>query len=318
LKRHTLLPLLLLLPPLLSHCRQDEIRANSDPPPIEIRATVQPSQSMTINAQMDGQVESVAVREGTAISAGAPLVQLTNPIVERDAALSRAQLDWIDARLRRGGRPRQVASARPRDSFEITAKILQLRQQRLEKMKQLRKTNDVTARDLEQAEIEYLAALRDYNNERRVVVSGAPTGDDIELLRIERQKVSAEGRFAAQRQSLLHITSPIAGVVRRLHVTQGQAVFPRDPIAEVANVTTMHVRGNIAPELLSYIRPGMRVDVKVLSVPPRAFADEIEYVIPVQGTGPESRSATVIVTIPNPDGSLQPNSEALITFRSLR
>jgi hypothetical protein len=58
--------------------------------------------------------------------------------------------------------------------------------------------------------------------------------------------------------------------------------------------------------------------VKVLTVPARTFADEIDLVIPVGGAGADSRSATVVVAIPNPDGSLQPNTEALITVRSLR
>ncbi|HEV8657289.1 MAG TPA: hypothetical protein VGS96_01565, partial [Thermoanaerobaculia bacterium] len=70
--------------------------------------------------------------------------------------------------------------------------------------------------------------------------------------------------------------------------------------------------------LLRYVKPGMRVEVKVFSVPPRNFVDEIEYVIPVQGAASESRAAAVVVSIPNPDGSLQPNTEALLTLRSLR
>ena len=108
----------------------------------------------------------------------------------------------------------------------------------------------------------------------------------------------------------------IAGTVTRIHVVPGQALFARDPIADVADLSTLHVRGNVAPELLRYVKPGQRVEVKVLSVPPRSFADEIEYVVPPQGG--ESRGASVIVVIPNPDGSLQPNTEALITIRSLR
>ena len=182
-------------------------------------------------------------------------------------------------------------------------------------MRQLRKTNDITTRDLEVAEIEYLAALRDYNHERHSAVI-TPSGlDDTETIRIERAKLTADEKFAEQRLALLHITSPIAGVVTRLQVSQGQAVFPRDTIAEVSDLTTVQVRGNVAPELLRFIRPGMRVDVRVMTVPPRTFADEIKYVIPVTGTAPESRNATVVVTIPNPDGSLQTNTDALITLR---
>ena len=273
---------------------------------------------MVVTAQVDGQVQDIAVREGATITAEAPIVQLTNPAVERDAAVATAQLEYIDARLRRGGRPRTAAPAQTRDTIAITAKILQLKQQRFEKMKDLRATRDITARELEHAEVEYLAALRDYNHERRVFAGGAAVGDDSELLRIEREKQAADQKFASYRQSLLRITSPIAGIVTRVHVAEKQSVYPRDPIAEISNVSTLHVRGNVAPELLRYVRPGMRVDVKIFGVPARTFADEIEYVIPVQGAQSESRAATVVVAIPNPDGSLQPNTEALITLRPTR
>ena len=302
-------------------CRQDEVRANagSEPPPIEIKADVQPAQSMTIAAQIDGRVETIAVREGGKVAANQEVVVLSNPSVERDAELARTQLEWVDTRARRSGRPPRIVQQQPRDGIEIAAKILELRRQRFESMKELRRSNDITARELEQAEIEYLAALRDYNNERRgaTVVGPAPS-DDADLLRIERQKLAAEERFAAQRRELLRVKAPFAGTVTRLHVAPGQAVFPRDPIADVSDVSTLHVRGEVAPELLRFLRPGLAVDVKVFSVPPRTFADEIEWVVPMQQAGSQSRAATVVVAIPNPDGSLQPNTEALITLRSLR
>ena len=291
------------------------MRGASDAPPIEIKATVQPAQSMTVVAQVDGQVQSVAVREGAKIAANQEVAQLTNPSVERDAALASAQLEWLESRR---NTPPRAEPARPRDSLEIAEKILALKQQRYETMKQLRRSSDITARELEQAEVEVLAAQRDVNNERRAAVSAPAATGDRRLLEIERQKNIAEQKFAAQRQSLLRIASPIAGIVTKLYVAPGQAVFPRDPIADVSDVATLLVRGDVAPELVRYLRPGMRVDVRVFSVPPRSFAADIDHIVPMQGAGSTSRQATVVVSIPNPDGSLQPNTEALITLRSLR
>ena len=307
---------LALLTAFLLYCKQSESNADA-PPPIEIKATVQPAQTITITAQIDGQVESVAVREGSRVSANEPIVQLANPIIEREVAYARSQMELIESRARRGSRPSSAAPAQPRDNLEITAKVVVLKRERLDKMKQLRKTNDVTARELEYAEVEYLAALRDYNNERRVSAVAPPVGQDTDVLRAERERTAADQRYAAQRDSLLRITSPIPGVVTRLYVTKGQAIFPRDPIAEISDASKVHVRGNVAPELLRYIRPGMHVDVRIMSVPPRSFADEIESVNPAPASGSESNAATVVVTIPNPDGSLRANTGALITLRPL-
>ena len=301
-------------------CGQDEGRAGAAPPPIEVRGTVRPAQMMTITAPLDGVVSGVEVAEGGAVVAGAAFVQLANASVERDAAVAQTQLDLVDARLRRSGRrPRATATAAaPGNTLEISAQILALRKERYEKLKALRGTNDVTAGDLQQAEVEYLAALRDYGNERRAASGAVPAPavtDDSELLQLERQRLLAEQKFALYRQSLLAVRAPFAGVVTRLHVTRGQAVYPRDPIAEVSDLATLQVRGGIAADLLRYVRPGMKVDVKILSTPVRTFADEIDAIVPAPAGGAASALPELVITIPNPDASLQPNTEAIITLR---
>ena len=309
---------LAILPAFLLQCRQDDTRAD-EPPPIEIKAAVHPAQSVTITSQIDGQVTAVNVRVGAMVAPNAPIAELSNPTVERDAAVARAQLDWVETRIRRGGAaaPRTVSHPRKSNSTDLTARIVELKRQRYEQMKQLARTKDITKAELENAEADYLGALRDYNDRRGLtgaVVTPAST-DDVALLRIERDKTAAEEKFATQRKSLLTITSPIAGNVTRINVVPGQAINPRDPIAEVSDTSTLSVTGNVAPELLRYIRAGMPVQVKIFSVPPRTFADRIDHIMPV-GSGTDARTATIVVSIPNPDRSLQPNTDALITLRT--
>lgn len=309
---------LAILPAFLLQCRQNETRADA-PPPIEIKATVHPAQSVTITAQIDGQVSVVSVRDGATVTPDAPIVQLTNPSVERDAAVAKAQLDAVEIRINAprhtGSRTTTIEGRNGRRSTELSARIVELKRQRFEQMKHLRATNDVTKADVENAEADYLAALRDYNDRigiRTTVVTPGST-EDVAMLRVERDKVAADEKFAAQRRALLNVTSPIAGTVTRMNVVQGQAVFPRDVIAEVSDTSTVSVTGSVAPELLRYIRAGMPVQVRIFSVPPRAFADRIDHIVP---PGPESRTATIVVLLPNPDRSLQPNTDALITLRT--
>ena len=85
-------------------CGRSENETGDAPPPIEIRGSVLPAQSMTITAQVDGVVENVAGAPGTRVEAGALVAQLSNAAVERDAAVARAQLQLLDARMRRGSR----------------------------------------------------------------------------------------------------------------------------------------------------------------------------------------------------------------------
>src|SRR5437016_3470643 len=89
--------LLIVLTALTFSCKQSESRADA-PPPIEIKATVQPAQTVTITAQLDGQVESIEVREGSKVTAGQPLIQLANPVVDREVAYARSQAALIESR----------------------------------------------------------------------------------------------------------------------------------------------------------------------------------------------------------------------------
>jgi HlyD family secretion protein len=315
---------------LTAGCGREGSGAGAAPPPIEVHGTVRPAQTATISAPIDGVVTSVAASEGGTVAAGALVVQLANASVERDAAVAQAQLDLIDARLRRSGRPARgtargtptaaSASAASGSALAISTRILDLRKERYEKMKALRGTNDVTAGDLQQAEVEYLAALRDYDNERRVtqsapIVPASVAADDSELLRLERQRLLAEQKFAMYRQSLLAVRAPFAGVITRVHARQGASVYPRDPIAEVADLSTLQVRGGIDPELLRYVRPGTHVDLKILSTPVRTIAAQVETIVPAPPGSPQTTLPEMVITLPNADGSLQPNTDAIITVR---
>jgi len=294
-------------------CGQSEGRGEASPPPIEIKATVEPAQMMTITAQLDGQVQSMPVREGTKVTAGTILAQLFNAAVERDTEVARAQLDWIERRGRRDV-PARPAVATPSSNLEAAARNVESKRQQLEKMRSLRRTRDITARELEWAEAEYAAAVAFYNSQQARPAGAPAPAVDLAALRNERQRATAEHRYATQRQSQLRITTPIPGTVTRLYVRPGQAVAPRDPIADVADASTLHVRGAVAPELLRYLKPGMKVDVRIMSAPPRTFADEIDHIIPAR-SGADARNPVVVVELPNPDGSLRPNTEAMIALR---
>ena len=103
--------------------------------------------------------------------------------------------------------------------------------------------------------------------------------------------------------------APIDGVATEVRARPGETVFTRDPIAEIANTTTVEVRAPIAPELMRYVRTGMPVEVKIFTVPPRRFTVPVRNVI--RGAG----GATLVVELPNPDGVLQSGQNAVITVR---
>jgi multidrug resistance efflux pump len=129
------------------------------------------------------------------------------------------------------------------------------------------------------------------------------------VLQLELEKAKAEEAVVQERKALLEVRAPMSGTVTRVVARPGETLFLRDAVLEIANTATVDVHGQIAPELVRYVRPGMPVDVKVLTVPPRRFT------VPVRSVVPGNGGAILVVPLPNPDGVLQQGQNATITVK---
>ncbi|HEX2062714.1 MAG TPA: efflux RND transporter periplasmic adaptor subunit [Thermoanaerobaculia bacterium] len=279
-------------------------------PSVEVRGTVASAQTANAIAGIDGRVARVAVTEGARVRQGDLVATLTNSSIDRDLAFARAQVASIQQRLRDARKPIATslilgdAGARERAAAEILA----TREARRDRYRELYKTHDITKQELEDAEAAYAAALRDWLGEReRASMKVVQT--DTSVLELELQKAKAEEALAAERKSLLEVRAPLSGVVTRVAAHPGETIFARDAVVEIANTATVDVHAQIAPELMRYVRPGMHVDVKVLTVPPRRFTVPVRSVVP--GTG----GAIVVVQLPNPDGVLHQGQNAVVTVK---
>ena len=309
--RATLAFLLLFASLLLVRCGDDESDAvAADAPKVEIRAQVASAQTATAIAGVDGRIASIEVTEGARVEPNQLIATLTNASVDRDLAQARAQVALAEARLRDARKPIATslilgdAGARER----AAAEILKNRETKRDRYRELYKSRDISKEELENAENEYAAALRDYLGEReRASMKVVQT--DTSLLQLELEKAKADEAFVNERKTLLRVVAPIGGVVTRVHARPGESIFTRDPVVEIANNATVEVRGAIAPELVRYVRAGMPVEVKVFTVPPRKFN------VPVKAVVPGTSGATIVVDLPNPDAVLQAGQQAMITVK---
>jgi membrane fusion protein, multidrug efflux system len=278
----------------------------ADVPRLEVRATVAAPQTASAIAAVDGRVATLLVSEGSAVRQGAQIATIANPGIDRDIAYAKAQLAVAEQRLREARRPIAQtlilgdAGARERASAEI----LKNREAKRDRYRQLFASHDISKQDLEDAENEYAMALRDWLVERERA-SQKVIQTDNSILQLELERARAELAFANERRNLLDVRAPISGVVARVAARPGETIFPRDPIVEIANNATVEARGTIVPELQRYVRTGMPVEVKVLTVPPRNYTVRIKNVLP----------GTIVVELPNPEGALTAGQSAVITVK---
>jgi membrane fusion protein (multidrug efflux system) len=295
---------------LLVRCGEQPDAAASGTPSIEIRGAVASPQTATAVSSIDGRLVEVRTTEGSIVKQGDVIATLANASIDRDLAFARAQVASIQQRLRDARKPIATslilgdAGARERASAEI----LQTREARRDRYRELYKTHDVTKQELEDAEAAYAAALRDWLGERERA-SIKVVQADTSVLQLELEKAKAEEALANERRALLEVRAPLSGTVTRIAARPGETLFLRDPILEIANTSTVDVHGQIAPELVRYVRPGMNVDVKVVTVPPRRFTAPVRSVMPGNG------GAILVVQLPNPDGVLQQGQNAVITVK---
>jgi len=316
---NSVMPVLFLLFSLMIiGCQGEQKTLGSDLRNIEIRAVVSANKSLTVSAPSDGKASSIQVREGILVKQGEPLMVLTNPIVERDYEFARAQTMLAQSRFRSAQSGTFLPSAgsgqESLNRERAMATIVENKRAKLERYRQLRKGNDVSKQELEDAENEHAWAVRDYLNESalRAAPSG-PSGDRAVAL-AELQKAQADESAARQRREAMQIVAPISGSITAVRITEGQSVYARDALVEIADLSSLKVRGEISPELITLASAGRVVEVKVFSVPPRTFRAQIDYVVANSGSVPGG-GATVVVTIPNARQLIQPSTPARISIR---
>ena len=291
-------------------CNEEPRTAAAEKPELEVRAVVAPALSATAASSVDGRIATVLVQEGAIVQPGQIVATLVNPSIDRDLAYAKAQVILAEGRLRQANRPATPSRIAADDGARerAAAQILRNRETKRARYRQLYQTRDISKQDLEDAENEYAAALRDWLAERERT-SQKTVQTDTNVLQLELERARADVAVASERRSLLEVKTPIGGIVTRVASHAGQSVFPRDPIVEIANTASVEVRGTIAPELLSYVRRGTTVETKVFTVPPRRYSVPIKNVLPGHG------GSTIVVELPNPDGMLQEGQTAVMVIK---
>lgn len=278
---------------LLSSCANSPETRELAPRSVEIRGELAASRSATLAAPFDATIKRVAVRERQAVQAGDVLVELANHEAEHNLAVARAQREWAQRKQ----------SANPA-AAEASA-IAERKKAKRDRYRELYKTRDVTLQELEDAENDYSAARRDLAGMR-----STPTSD------IEIERAMADEKFAEQRLQALVIRAPLAGVVTKLDAVEGRDAGARETLAEITAMSNLEARAEVDPDLLRVIRPGMNVEVRIMTVPPKVILDKVAYVVPFRSGQQGERRASVVVNIANNDASLQPGTPVMMTIKT--
>ena len=104
------------------------------------------------------------------------------------------------------------------------------------------------------------------------------------------------------------VKSPISGVVLERLVTPGTTVIPGSPLYVVSNLSALWALLEVDESLLSHLRVGQHMQLKVAAYPGETFTGTVALV--GDTVNPKTRRVTVRCTISNADRRLKPQMYA--------
>jgi membrane fusion protein, copper/silver efflux system len=108
---------------------------------------------------------------------------------------------------------------------------------------------------------------------------------------------------AGEANSRLEIVAPIGGTVIEKMAVEGQYVKQGDPIYRLANLDEVWLQLQLFPEDAAQLSVGQPVSASADSLPDRTFEGVVDFISP--NINPETRTVSVRVVLPNPQGELR-------------
>lgn len=100
------------------------------------------------------------------------------------------------------------------------------------------------------------------------------------------------------------VFSPAAGYVTQKMAVLGMRVMPGEKLFDIADLSTVWIMADIYEYELPFVQVGMPAKVSLSYLPGSEFSSRIDYIYPT--LSPETRTARVRLTLPNPKAILKP------------
>lgn len=281
-------------------------------------ASVEPSVSTTVAAEVAGSVVEVPAREGDRIVAGqSVLARLdTRPreIQRREAEAVMARAREELEKLERGYRVEEVAQ-RAAEKAEQAA-IFERTERDFLRAERLHREELISLADLQQAQATFEAARQRHRRaaEALRMAESGPRPEEIAQARADVAATRARVDRIVDEIRRSTVIAPISGYVVRKHVEVGAWVQPGTPVADLIALDPVEVTGPVGEREIRRVRVGEAARVTVDAYPGRAFDGRITAVIP--GADPASRTFPVKVAVANPEGLLKAGMFARVAVRT--
>jgi membrane fusion protein, multidrug efflux system len=234
-----------------------------------------------ISAKVSGQVDEMDVKEGDTVQLGQVLAKIDNKSFQIQVEQSQANLASAQAKLdslKAGNRPQQLAQSGA--SVDQADANLENARRNYERIETLYNTGAISAQQkdtaftaLKVAESQYKAAVQGYS-----LVSEGATEQDIRYAEAQVAQAVATLKSAQLQLDNSVIAAPIAGVVAKVTVDQGEIISVGQPIFSITNPADSWVEANIEETAIGKVQLGQLVNFTIDAYPGKTFFGEVSDV----------------------------------------
>jgi HlyD family secretion protein len=244
--------------------------------------------AVSIGASITGIVETVTVRQGDQVSAGDLLVRIACHDIKAQLAARVAEHEAAEAFHRK-----LVNGARPED-IDIAQAELKLAEARLSEA-QVRVTRSATlfersavsqaTRDVDERDVRVAAAQLDAARLRLRLLKAGTREEELAEANAKMLAASHQIEVTKSELSKCEVRSPVAGIVLRKHVSEGELVslfYPR-PLVTISEIRKYRVRAEVDEHDVPRIKRGQYAEIVVNASDRNRLRGHVASIAPVMG-----------------------------------
>ncbi|MGF1536757.1 MAG: efflux RND transporter periplasmic adaptor subunit [Elainellaceae cyanobacterium] len=257
--------------------------------------TTRPVQQISLTSRVEGQLLTLLVDVGDAVSRGQAIARLDDSLLvtavqEAEAEVAARQFDVDQAQS-------QLAEART--GVELARATLQQAEVDAKRLQDLAQSGAIAEQDAELAETDRRTAEQVLKSAEEQVRTRE------QAIASARQRVDSQqaiARQARERLTYARLDSPISGTVLSKAAEPGDIVQPGGTVLEIGDLSEVEVLIDVSDRDRPSIDVGQPVEVTLDAFPGQTFSGQVSRISPVADAA--GRLIPVEITMPNPEDAI--------------
>lgn len=243
-----------------------------------------------VSPEIDGIVSEIYVKENTMVEAGQVIAKINDQTYAALADKAKAQVEVskheissIESQLALAS----IEQEKSKENYEFAEASFKVAESELNRVTELQKDNYASMRKLDNTEIEYERAKKEFSLAKLNLTMQAEKASLLEVQKMSAlaQLVVLEQEFKLAQKSLedTSLRAPVSGMLGNSSIRVGNFVRSGVPLFSVVPMNSLYVKANFKETQISNFTPGMQCQLTIDSAPGLKLTGTIRNISPATG-----------------------------------